>query len=259
MPNFDEKQNYIDEFPVVEQIDETGVLLSAENNHSSNLKSDRTHKHSELPYSSEVKRKLIHLFSLNIPIWYIFLSKTIALSVMLFIMVITVLLDITSKRVPLVSNIWDKIFGDILRIHEKDKLLLNGASWLTISACLIIFIFPKIIAVVALSILIVSDISSALIGIKFGKTPFFKKSLEGSTAFFVSASLVVLIYYFIFQAGTIFLLAGIIASFVSAFFEAASKNLKIDDNLLAPISFSIVLWLGEFIAVNFGQSFTHLL
>ncbi len=148
-----------------------------------------------------------------------------------------------------------------MRKHEKKKkkFRLNGASWLTISASLTILIFPKIIAVVALTILIISDISSALIGKKLGRTPFFKKSLEGSTAFFVSASLVVLTYYFIYSPGIAFLYIGIVASLVSAFFEAISKNVKIDDNLLAPISFSIVMWLGELIAVSYGQSFINIL
>jgi dolichol kinase len=215
----------------------------------------------DIIYFAEVKRKLIHLFSLNIPIWYIFLDKTVTLSIMIVITILTVLLDITSKRVPLISNLWDKIFGDILRRHEtvENKFLLNGASWLTISACVTIIVFPKIVAIVALTILIISDISSALIGRKFGKTPFFKKSVEGSTAFFVSAILVVLIYAFIYNAGSIFIYAGIAASLVSAFCEGISKDVKIDDNILAPISFAIVFWLGEFIALSFGQSYIHIL
>lgn len=223
---------------------------------------ESTLQKSDIPYSAEVKRKLIHLFSLNIPIWYIFLDKQITLIIMFAITLITVLLDITSKRIPVISYIWDKVFGEILRKHEKkqQKVILNGASWLVISALLIILIFPKIVAVIALTILIISDISSALIGKKFGKTPFFvNKSVEGSTAFFVSAYLVVVAYYFIYTPGTIFLLAGLTASLVSAFFEAISTQVKMDDNLLAPLSFSIVFWAGEFLANNAGQSYIHIL
>jgi len=218
-------------------------------------------KKSEISYFAEIKTQTYTSCSLNIPIWYIFLDKTTTLYLILSITFSTGLLDISRKKIPFVSNLWDYFFGDIMRKHEKKKkkFRLNGASWLTISASLTILIFPKIIAVVALTILIISDISSALIGKKLGRTPFFKKSLEGSTAFFVSASLVVLTYYFIYSPGIAFLYIGIVASLVSAFFEAISKNVKIDDNLLAPISFSIVMWLGELIAVSYGQSFINIL
>jgi dolichol kinase len=223
---------------------------------------EENEKMHDIPYSAEVKRKLIHLFSLNIPIWYIFLDKQITLIIMFAIAIITVLLDLTSKRLPVISYIWDKVFGEILRKHEKKQkeIYLNGASWLVISAFLTILIFPKIIAVIALTILIVSDISSALIGKKFGKSPIFvNKTVEGSTAFFVSAYLVILTYYFIYAPGTMFLLAGLFAALASTLFEAISTQVKMDDNLLAPVSFSLVMWAGELLANLAGQSFIHIL
>jgi dolichol kinase len=81
----------------------------------------------------------------------------------------------------------------MLRKHEmkKKKLLLTGASWVLISAVLTVLIFPKVIAVIAFIILIISDISAALVGRKWGRTKLGKKSLEGTLAFIVSGLLVV--------------------------------------------------------------------
>ena len=49
------------------------------------------------------------------------------------------------------------------------------------------------IVLTAFAILIVSDTAAALIGRKFGKHPFHGKSVEGTTAFFISALIVVAI------------------------------------------------------------------
>lgn len=231
-------------------------------NQSDEVGKTKKKKEVDISYASEIRRKLIHLFSLSIPLIYIHIDKSLALILISIVTVIIVFLDVGSKKIPFVTNFMNTFFGDILRKHEKKKkkFRLNGASWLTISAFLTILIFPKIVAVVAFTILIISDISSALIGKKFGKIKIFKKkTLEGSIAFFVSASIIVFIYQQVYNAGSSFLLIGIFAALVSAFFEAISKKIKIDDNLLAPISFSIVFWLGEFIANYFGQSYIHIL
>ncbi|MCK7523378.1 MAG: hypothetical protein MZV64_39855 [Ignavibacteriales bacterium] len=71
-----------------------------------------------------------------------------------------------------------------------------------LSALICALIFPKVIFVTAFSILIISDTMAALIGRKFGKRKFLRKSLEGTLSFFISASIVVIIYaqgWWIFQ------------------------------------------------------------
>jgi dolichol kinase len=56
-----------------------------------------------------------------------------------------------------------------------------------------------------------------------------------------------------------FLLAGLFAALASTLFEAISTQVKMDDNLLAPVSFSLVMWAGELLANLAGQSFIHIL
>lgn len=220
-----------------------------------NIHSQAKKKNSEISYTDELRRKLIHLFSLNISIIYIQIDKWTAFWLMLLITLITVSLDILSKKVEPVQKFFYKYFGSILRKHEKKKkkFRLNGASWLVISASLTILIFPKLFACVALSILIVSDIASALVGRKWGRIPFFKKkTVEGSIAFFLTAAATVLVYFFIFPLNNYFLLYGLIAALLTTFGEAISKQIKVDDNLIVPIVFASFMWIVELILNSYN-------
>jgi len=226
------------------------VNSSLNSDTNSNINAKQKKKKKEITYENELRRKLIHLFSLNISLVYIHIDRLTALWLMLLITIITVSLDVLSKKVPAVEKFFYQYFGAILRKHEKKrkKFRLNGASWLVISATFTILIFPKLFACTALSILIVSDIASALVGRKWGKTPIFKKkTVEGSTAFFVTASANVLVYFLIFELNNYYLLYGLIAALLTTFAEAISKQIKVDDNLIVPITFAGFMWLIELI------------
>lgn len=218
-------------------------------------------KKKEISYQQELFRKLIHLCSLSIPIGYVFISKEMALTILIPLAVAMVLIDILTKKVKALNKIYKKFFGAMLRKHEKKKkkILLNGASWVLISAVLTVFVFPKIIAVTAFAILIVSDIAAALIGRKFGRTPLFNKSWEGTSAFIISAIGVVCTIGIIFNAPISYFLVGVVAAIVGGFAEAASKILKTDDNFSIPISVGSVLWIGGLISQNYGSYFINLL
>ncbi len=220
-----------------------------------------TSKKENISYKQEVLRKLIHLCSISIPVGYVFLSKKEALSILIPLAVLMILIDILTKKVSALNRIYRKYFYAMLRKHEKDngKILLNGASWVLISAVLTVFIFPKIIAITAFAILIISDISAALIGRKFGRTPLFNKSWEGTAAFMVSAVAVVFTIGLIFGAPVSFFIVGSLSAIVGAFAEAASKVLKTDDNFSIPMSVGAILWIGGLIAQNFDFSFINLL
>ena len=231
-----------------ESLELVNTALSSDTNSNSQIEQKKKKK--EISYENELRRKLIHLFSLNISLVYIHIDKWTAFWIMLLITIITVALDVLSKKVPAVEKFFYKYFGPILRKHEKKKkkFRLNGASWLVISATFTILVFPKLFACTALSILIVSDIASALVGRKWGKTPIFKKkTVEGSTAFFVTASATVLVYFWVFQLNNYYLLYGLIAALLTTFAEAISKQIKVDDNLIVPVTFAGFMWLVELI------------
>jgi len=111
-----------------------------------------------------------------------------------------------------------------------------------IAACITIAVFPKPLAIIGYSIVILSDIAAALIGRKYGTIPFMDKSLQGSMAFFVVALIVSAIWTWIFQFPLLFYGISVIGSLIAAIAEASTTRLKLDDNLAVPISFAGITW-----------------
>ncbi len=196
----------------------------------------------ESDYRIEVIRKAIHLVSLSIPITYYFIPKSTALILVIPLMVAFLTVDIARYYHKPVEEWFYKFFGFLLRKRESDKKkkTLNGATYVLISATICIIFFPKIIMIIGFSILIISDITAALIGRRFGKHKFIAKSLEGSLAFFVSAIVVIALTPKIeYQFGEY--LIGFAAALVGTITEALPAD--IDDNLSIPISVGAILWL----------------
>ena len=192
-------------------------------------------------FRNELARKAIHLFSLSIPLIYFFISRSLALALLVPLTAAFVGIDLARFYIPIVSRWFTRWFGWLLRKHEQDINVkrLNGASHVLISAALCVLLFPKIITINAFTILIISDSTSALFGRRFGRHRFLGKSLEGSMAFFVSAVIVILAAPKV-QYVPMEYIIGIIAAAVGAVVEAASVH--IDDNLSIPLSVGIVMW-----------------
>jgi len=90
-----------------------------------------------------------------------------------------------------------------------------------------------------ITVLIFGDIFAALIGRKFGRHKFLFKSLEGTTAFFIFGSLVMLVTPKIESNLTEYLI-GFAAVAISAIVENISYGWA-DDNLTIPISVCITM------------------
>ena len=212
------------------------TVFSLENGNLDHLEQAAT-----INFRYELVRKSIHLFSLSIPIIYYFISKQTALFLLLPVATAFIAVDLGRFYIPAVSAWFYRWFGWLLRRHEQNEKVkrLNGASNVLISAILSVVLFPKIIAINAFTILIISDTTSALFGRRFGRHRFFAKSLEGSAAFLISALIVVLIAP---KIQNLFLeyCIGSIGALVGTFVEALT--IHIDDNLSIPISISLVMW-----------------
>ncbi len=194
-------------------------------------------------YRDELVRKLIHLFSLSIPIIYYFISRSEGILILSILTGVALILDLSRHLSPSVGKVFYKIFGFLLRKHEIDsnKKNLNGATYVLISALICVILFPKVLFITAFTILIISDTMAALIGRKFGKHKFLSKSLEGTLAFFVSASIVVFFTPKMENLPAEYLI-GLIAAAVGAIVENISFGFA-DDNLAIPISIGFTMWL----------------
>lgn len=196
-----------------------------------------------IQYRDELVRKLIHLFSLSIPVIYYFIPTSTSITILAALTAFAFLVDGGRFISKSFAKLFYRLFGFLLRKHEldKEKKNLTGATYVLLSALICALIFPKVIFVTAFTILIISDTMAALIGRKFGKRKFLRKSLEGTLSFFISASIVLLftpkvvnfpIEYFI----------GFIAAFVGSIVENISYGLA-DDNLTIPISVGLTMWV----------------
>lgn len=194
---------------------------------------------------NELYRKLAHLLLILIPIAYYYLGKWQSLTIFAIAAAIIVPLDYWRRRNEVVRNIFGKVFGIILRHHESDGQRLCGASWVAIATCVNFLLFQEAIAVTAFTILVISDAAAAIIGRSFSSQPFFEKSLYGSIAFAVSGFVVLVTCGIIFDVKFWFYIFGVFALFVSTLLEARPSLLKLDDNFVIPISFSLIMTIFD--------------
>jgi len=194
-------------------------------------------------YRDELVRKLIHLFSLSIPIIYYFIPSSTSITILICFTILALIFDGGRFISKSFAKVFYQAFGFLLRKHEldKEKKNLTGATYVLLSALICAVIFPKLIFVTAFTILIISDTMAALIGRKFGKRKFLRKSFEGTLSFFISAGIVVI---FTPKVGNFPMeyLIGFIAAFVGAIVENISYGLA-DDNLTIPISVGLTMWV----------------
>lgn len=202
-------------------------------------------KNEQITYLGELQRKSIHITSMLIPIIYYFIDTRTALLLLAPVTILTLLIDLGIYYSESFRKIAYPIVGGMLRPHEmhRTSLVLNGASWVMIAACITISIFPKPLAIIGYTIVILSDIAAALIGRKFGKTPFLDKSLQGSTAFFVVSLIVCAFWTWVFDYSLLFFAICIIGSLLATIAEASTTRFKLDDNLAVPLAFAGSTWI----------------
>ena len=136
----------------------------------------------------EVSRKIIHLLSSVIGISIYFLDQSIYVPILLFLSTLFICFDIMRINFKKLNDFYYKYFFIFTRDHEKNQL--TGASYLFLGASLVAILFSKKIVVIGLLVMSFSDSLAAIIGIQFGKTKLFDKTLEGSVAFFLTTFLI---------------------------------------------------------------------
>jgi dolichol kinase len=198
-------------------------------------------------FKAELVRKGIHLISLVIPLIYYFIPKTIALWILIPVTAAFVTIDLARYDVAVISKLFYKFFGFLLRRHEVDKQrhALNGATYMLISAVICVIIFPKFIMISSFAVLIVGDASSAVFGKRFGKHKIFPdgrtpKSYEGSFAFVLFAILAICLLPKVdYAIGEYFI--GAAAAVAASAAEVLSYRI-VDDNIAVPITFGLAMW-----------------
>lgn len=193
-----------------------------------------------IKFKSEIVRKIIHLSSLWIPIAYLYLSKSLMLSILITLTIIALLIEATRKPENKLKIFIDKAFSYMMREEEKTGSALTGATYMLLASCIVIAFFSQEVAIFSLTVLMISDTCAALIGRKYGRIKILDKTLEGSLSFIFSAILIYLFYKVNYGFSLTFL-SAFISIILASIVELFSKKLHLDDNLSIPLTISLSL------------------
>lgn len=177
-----------------------------------------------------------------------FFPKWFNIALFAFLLVSTILVEYGNHRKwRLFTLTYGSLFNRILREKEtQEKFHLSGAPYVIAAALMVTIIFPKIIAMTALSVMLIGDTGAALVGRKLGKHKINlgTKSIEGSIAFWLFSTVVLLFFYFIYHQPPSFLLFGFAGIIGATFAEIYENRIRLDDN------FSIPLVVGLFLCLS---------
>ena len=154
-----------------------------------------------------------------------------------------VFIDYQRKNKANIAEIFNKFFGGIIR--ESEIKSYTGATYLGLGILITTILFHKHTAIMAMSVLAVSDSLAAIIGTRYGHIKVGEKSLEGSAAFFVSGVMVICFFNWFLGMKAIYLWENIFALLVATLFELYSKKMKLNDNLLIPIVYALIVSMLE--------------
>ena len=192
-------------------------------------------------FRKELVRKAIHLSSLWIPAAIYFMPKIVLIPILLVILIGNVILEYGNfKKYSWARKSFGVLFFRTLRNKEmsREHFQFTGAIYVLLSSLLCLCLFPKEIAAIALTVMLISDCAAALVGRSIGKIKIYKnKTLEGTLAFFISAVLINLLFYPVYP----FSFVSLIACFVATLAEVYEDKIEIDDNLSVPIFFAAVM------------------
>lgn len=193
-----------------------------------------------IPFREELVRKLAHISSLVLPVsyWTLGLSKGEMLTILVPIFFLMLLVDVARLyKWPFWKKVAKPIFGRMIRRHEKDGEF-TGATYILLSACCVVALFSKPIAIASLAFIIIGDPAAALIGRTVGRIRIGSKTVEGSLGCLVGTLLVA------FVAPKLPLAVGLTGAFVATIFEALP--LRIDDNISVPLASGCVMTLVSY-------------
>jgi dolichol kinase len=174
----------------------------------------------------EFLRKLTHVGAISIPIIYMLAGRGVILTLVSGAFLISLLVDLVRffGREKNKEIIW-RLFGIIIRPHEKDNF--TGATYILLSSILAILIFDKPVAVLAIAFIVIGDTAGAIVGRMWGKVWFRNKTIEGSISFFAACCIIAL------PVTGIPLWVRFTGAFAAAIVEALT--VRIDDNLTVPL------------------------
>jgi dolichol kinase len=186
---------------------------------------------------NELFRKVIHIGSLSIPMFYRYVLGFSRLAMFITLgacLIVSLLVDLFRIQQPTFRKFFHKLFGQILRRHERHDF--TGATFLIFSCMLCVVFFNPMIAFLSMCYLSIGDTFAAIVGMRFGKRKFRRqdKTVEGSLACYVS----ILLFSILF-APSLSPWVYVTGSFTATLAEL--WKVPVDDNIKIPISSGLAM------------------
>ena len=183
-----------------------------------------------LPWVYELRRKAIHLMVLIFPVAYhLGLSRELLTSILTALLVGVLCVELL--------RIDFRIKVPLLPLFRRREKGLSGATFMLVGMILALSAFPRGIAVAVMSMTILGDAASALIGKSIGKHAVWgPRNLEGIAAEFIINSVVGIL---VFTKYDLFWPIALVGALVATVTETVSY--QVDDNLIVPLFSGIAM------------------
>ncbi len=199
---------------------------------------DAAEAHAGRSFRDELWRKGLHLCSSAIPLGYLSVPGRVVIAVVAALLAAAIVMELLRHFHRPFRRWLHTRLGFLFRDFESRTL--SGATFVLTGDLLAVLLFPRRIAIAAMLYLSICDAVASLVGRRFGRVRFAGKSLEGSVAFFITATLI----------GRLLLpgelAAVLVGATVATLVEALPARigpLRLDDNLLIPPVSGVALWL----------------
>lgn len=160
--------------------------------------------------------------------------------------------EISRRLDPRINTLLMKFFGPVAHAHEAHRV--NSATWYATALVLLALTGSTVLCVAGVAVLGLGDPMAALVGRRFGRIRLLHgRSLEGTLAFVLSATLATFALLMVFHASLgvgVSLALALAAGTAGAIAELVS--LRIDDNFSIPLSAAAgVAFVATLVGVGF--------
>lgn len=182
----------------------------------------------------------MHLIVAAFPLLMLELGKAVSLTILVPTAVLAVVADISRSRNERFEAWIQRVFGLMMRRDEgseQGRVIINGATWVLLSLTLLTAIFDLETAGASFMMFMVADAAAAIAGRMVGKHEWLwsRRTLEGSTAFVVSALGIGLLFPEV-STGSI-----VVAALVGMIAESLPGPLN--DNIRVPLVMALSMYL----------------
>ncbi len=206
-----------------------------------------------ISYRDEVRRKIVHLGSLWMPLAIVLLPRPATLIGFGAAALASLLVEHAyAKGNRHIVPLYDFFFRGMLRKKpEPGQWIVSGGPYVLMAACLSVALFPSAVAAAGMGTMLLGDTAAALVGRRWGRHKLVNgKSLEGVAAFWIAGWIGAAAFLALARVDGLGAMRGLAAGGVvlASMAELFEKQLHIDDNFSIPVAVGVILMLPALVA-----------